>query len=126
MRVPSLSCALLEAFGASLYARGSPLYMYLMTLTAIVRLWPRVAGELKPAWRVATVWETLQPVTHRPPLPRAFPQQVPPPLTLLHYALPTHGLLCQAPPHVAPRHRAACIRMPCGLAVWCLRRSQWL
>ena len=69
MNCPELLGLLLRVYAQVLYSSGVPLGNYKHLLAGLGREKCSLRFSLGEAWEFATRWQTLEPVTHRPPLP---------------------------------------------------------
>ena len=67
--VPQLLATLLTSYAEVMFDAGASLHYYRQLLAHVQRTSPSVRPFLRPAWEAVTKWETLEPVSHRPPLP---------------------------------------------------------
>ena len=67
--VPQLLASLLTAYAEVMYDAGASLHYYRQLLAHVQKSYASVRPFLRPAWEAVTKWETLEPVSHRPPLP---------------------------------------------------------
>ena len=68
---PPFFDSVLRRFGAYLYDSGRPVYTYVYTLTAIQKKFPYVRHALPSSWDLVALWEQLEPVKHRRPVPQS-------------------------------------------------------
>ena len=69
MAAPLLLDLLLRNFGIYLFETRLPYYRFIYVLTACQRRQPSLRGQLSLSWDLATLWEELEPVVHRTPIP---------------------------------------------------------
>ena len=67
--MPVLLAELVEVFGLHLFESGSSLYLLRRLITAIQRWNPSFRSHLGRCWQLVARWESLEPVSHRIPLP---------------------------------------------------------
>jgi hypothetical protein len=73
LECPTALGALLRQFGVDSYRKGSSRYYFALLVTGLGRLHPILKGvPLAPCWDILHAWDWLQPVKHRPPLPKAL------------------------------------------------------
>ena len=68
MKAPALFSNLARAFGAHLFRKSYPLYVYLMFLTGVQRFDPPLRPSLHLAWELANKWRALEPSGHCTPV----------------------------------------------------------
>ena len=71
-RSPQAFRAVMVAYGHALYDAGSSLYYYRQLLAHVQKLHVQVKPFLSEAWEVATKWQSVEPVEHRPPIPESL------------------------------------------------------
>ena len=69
-RNPRLQLHFCRTFGQWLYNRGGAMYIYRHLLVYLQQMFPADRASLTGAWTLLQRWELIQPVAHRPPLPR--------------------------------------------------------
>ena len=67
--IPATLSELVEAFGLDLFSKGGSLYVLRHLITAIQRWNPQFRSQLGRCWQLVGRWESLEPVSHRVPLP---------------------------------------------------------
>ena len=71
-RSPQAFGAVMVAYGHALYDAGSSLHYYRQLLAHVQKLHVQVKPFLSEAWEVATKWQAVEPVEHRPPIPESL------------------------------------------------------
>ena len=69
-RAPKLQLHFCRSFGQWLYGRGEAMYIFRHLLVYLQQMFPSDRAALTGAWALLQKWELIQPVAHRPPLPR--------------------------------------------------------
>ena len=69
-RAPKLQLHFCRTFGQWLYSRGEAMYIFRHLLVYLQQMFPAERATLTGAWGLLQKWELVQPVAHRPPLPR--------------------------------------------------------
>ena len=69
-RAPKLQLHFCRTFGQWLYTKGEAMYIYRHLLVYLQQMFPSERPALAGAWSLLQRWELIQPVAHRPPLPR--------------------------------------------------------
>ena len=67
---PHLQVIFLRSFGNWLFTEGRPMYLFRHLVVFLQQQYPAVRHQVLPAWDLLARWEVLQPVSHRPPLPK--------------------------------------------------------
>ena len=67
---PWLQVFFLRSFGTWLYSKGEPMYVFRHLVVFLQQLFPAYRHCCADAWDLLVKWEILQPVEHRPPLPK--------------------------------------------------------
>ncbi len=69
---PSRMLMFLRPFGQQLYASSGPMYMFRHLVVFLQQQFPDHRGRIREGWDLLARWETVQPVSHRPPLPKVI------------------------------------------------------
>ena len=69
-QAPRLQLHFCRAFGQWLYSKGEAMYIFRHLLVYLQQMFPADRPALAGAWSLLQKWELIQPVAHRPPLPR--------------------------------------------------------
>lgn len=69
---PQAFGAVMVAYGHALYDANSSLHYYRQLLAHIQKMHINVKPFLAGAWELATKWQSLEPVEHRPPIPESL------------------------------------------------------
>ena len=72
--MPATMCRLLVLYGEHAYSTGLPLYLFVSTISAVEDAFPRLHKNLASPWKLVTKWRSLEPVTHRVPIPHIIYQ----------------------------------------------------
>lgn len=67
---PLFQVSFLQSFGHWSFQRGEPMYLFRHLVVHYQKSAPAVRAQLAPAWDLLQRWEIVQPVQHRPPMPR--------------------------------------------------------
>ena len=67
---PHLQIIFLRSFGNWLFAEGKAMYLFRHLVVFLQQQFPALRHQIIPAWELLARWEIVQPVTHRPPLPK--------------------------------------------------------
>lgn len=67
---PHLQVHFLRTYGNFLYQQGQPMYLFRHLVVYLQQMFPSERPAVAPAWELLARWEAVQPVTHRPPLPK--------------------------------------------------------
>eukprot|EP00438_Fugacium_kawagutii_P001255 Skav223451 [mRNA] locus=scaffold350:925896:940241:- [translate_table: standard] len=67
---PQLQVYFLRTYGNWLYQQGQALYLFRHLVVYLQQMFPSERPAVAPAWELLARWESVQPVTHRPPMPR--------------------------------------------------------
>eukprot|EP00438_Fugacium_kawagutii_P007238 Skav211558 [mRNA] locus=scaffold2228:116375:121024:+ [translate_table: standard] len=68
---PELQVLFLRSFGNWLYQHGEPLYIFRHLVVFIQQQFPTMRDHVTKAWDLLQRWELVEPVSHRPPLPKS-------------------------------------------------------
>jgi len=68
---PSFLDECLREYGMQLYEGGFPMYLLVYTITAVQARFPYIRRALPVSWDLAHLWDQLEPVQHRRPVPVA-------------------------------------------------------
>ena len=69
-RSPHLQVIFLRSFGNWLYSTGQAIYLFRHLIVFCQQQFPAERHQIQPAWELLHRWESLQPVTHRTPMPK--------------------------------------------------------
>ena len=69
---PQLQVLFLRAFGNEQFRTGEPMYLFRHLVVYLQQMFPGERPRLASAWDLLARWELVQPVTHRPPLPKVL------------------------------------------------------
>ncbi len=67
---PQLQIIFLRSFGNWMYNQGMPMYLFRHLVVLCQQQYPAERHQITTAWELLARWELVQPVTHRPPLPK--------------------------------------------------------
>ena len=67
---PHLQVFFLRSYGNWLFQKGEPLYVYRHLVVFCQQQYPTLRPAMSEAWNLLSRWEVVNPVTHRPPLPK--------------------------------------------------------
>ncbi len=67
---PQLQVMFLRSYGNWLYSTGKAMYLFRHLVVFCQQQFPGEKNHVTPAWELLAKWEIIQPVTHRPPLPK--------------------------------------------------------
>eukprot|EP00434_Breviolum_minutum_P010322 symbB.v1.2.009108.t1/scaffold573.1/size222803/17 len=67
---PQLQVLFLRSFGNWLFNQGMPMYLFRHLVVLIQQQFPAERHQITSAWDLLARWELVQPVSHRPPLPK--------------------------------------------------------
>ena len=67
---PQLQVLFIRSFGGWLFKQGRPIYLYRHLVVFLQQQFPASRQHTTAAWELLQKWETLLPVSHRPPLPK--------------------------------------------------------
>ena len=69
-RSPQLQVIFLRSFGNWLYNNGQAMYIFRHLVVFSQQQFPAERHQIQPAWELLHRWESVQPVTHRTPMPK--------------------------------------------------------
>ena len=69
-RSPHLQVIFLRSFGNWLYNNGQAIYLFRHLVVFSQQQFPAERHQIQPAWELLHRWESIQPVTHRTPMPK--------------------------------------------------------
>ena len=67
---PQLQVLFLRSFGNWLFNQGMPMYLFRHLVVLMQQQFPAERHQITSAWDLLARWELVQPVSHRPPLPK--------------------------------------------------------
>lgn len=69
---PQLQVNFLRTFGNELYRAGDAMYLFRHLMVFLQQTFPSEKPRITPAWELLARWEAVQPVEHRPPMPKVL------------------------------------------------------
>lgn len=69
---PQLQLHFLRSFGNAQFRSGAPMYLFRHLVVHLQQLFPADRWVLTGAWDLLARWEVIEPVSHRPPVPRVL------------------------------------------------------
>ena len=69
-QAPELQLHFVRAFGNWLFSEGEPMYLFRHLVVCSQQQFPGFRHVLAESWDLLTKWEIVEPVSHRPPMPR--------------------------------------------------------
>ena len=67
---PQLQLHFVRTFGNFLYQRNEPMYLFRHLVVYLQQMFPSYRGLMSTSWDLLARWELVQPVDHRPPMPK--------------------------------------------------------
>eukprot|EP00438_Fugacium_kawagutii_P011481 Skav211699 [mRNA] locus=scaffold1535:189530:207134:+ [translate_table: standard] len=67
---PHLQVQFLRSYGNFLFNSGEPMYIFRHLVVYLQQMFPSEKPHMSSCWDLLAKWESVMPVTHRPPLPK--------------------------------------------------------